>query len=188
MNEQRIIIAGFGGQGVLMIGKLLASAGMEESREVSWLPSYGPEMRGGTANCNVILSEEPIGAPTVTEATCLIAMNLPSLDKFENDLVPGGLLVFNSSMIPRAPQRTDIVAIGIPANELALEQGSLRVANVVMLGVYLAHSQAVRMDTLETVLREILGHGKEHLLEINLHALKAGMNFASAAAAPAALG
>jgi len=186
MQEQRIIIAGFGGQGVLLIGKLLAGAGMDEGREVSWLPSYGPEMRGGTANCNVILSEELIGAPIVTEATCLIAMNLPSLDKFEGSLVPGGLLIYNSSIIPRAPVRRDIVPIAIPANEMATEQGSLKVANVVMLGAYLARTQAVRRESLEAVLQHALGEGKQHLFVINQRALDVGMAFAVPSLAHAA--
>jgi 2-oxoglutarate ferredoxin oxidoreductase subunit gamma len=186
MEEQRIIISGFGGQGVLLIGKLLAGAGMDEGREVSWLPSYGPEMRGGTANCNVILSEELIGAPIVTEATCLIAMNLPSLDKFEHALVPGGLLIYNRSMVPRDPERKDIVAIGIPANEIAIAQGSLKVANVVMLGAYLASTHAVRRDTLEKVLHHALGEGKQHLFEINQRALDAGMIHARPVVAHAA--
>ncbi len=180
MEEQRIIISGFGGQGVLMTGKLLANAGMEEGREVSWLPSYGPEMRGGTANCNVILSEELIGAPVVTEATCLLAMNLPSLDKFEQALIPGGLLVYNSSMVSREPLRHDLVSVGLPANEIALEVGSLKVANVVMLGVYLAHSKALRIETIEQVLKYALGEGKRQLFEINLRALAAGMRLAPA--------
>jgi len=186
MQEQRIIIAGFGGQGVLLIGKLLAGAGMDEGREVSWLPSYGPEMRGGTANCNVILSEELIGAPIVTEATCLIAMNLPSLDKFEHSLVPGGLLLYNRSLVPREPVRTDIVSIGIAANEIATELGSLKVANAVMLGAYLGVTQAVRRETLEAELRHALGEGKQHLFEINQRALDAGMAQARPALAHAA--
>lgn len=181
MDEQRIIIAGFGGQGILMTGKLLASAGMNEGREVSWLPSYGPEMRGGTANCHVVLSDEPIGSPVVTEATCLLALNLPSLDKFEASVQPGGLLVFNRSMIPREPLRQDIVALGIPANEIALGLGSLKVANVVLLGSYLAHTHAVSQATLVSVLEETLGEAKQHLMDINLRALAAGMEQASAA-------
>ncbi|MFA5058804.1 MAG: 2-oxoacid:acceptor oxidoreductase family protein, partial [Opitutaceae bacterium] len=143
MTEERIIIAGFGGQGVLMIGKLLAHAGMMEGKNVTWLPAYGPEMRGGTANCNVIISDDIIGAPIVTEATCVIAMNLPSLDRFESFVRPGGWLLANSSLIPRTPVRRDVQTLAIPVNDLAQEQGSPKVANVVMLGAYLAVTPVV---------------------------------------------
>jgi 2-oxoglutarate ferredoxin oxidoreductase subunit gamma len=168
MNEQRIIVSGFGGQGVLMIGKLLASAGMAENKRVTWLPSYGPEMRGGTANCHVIVSDELIGAPVITEATCVIAMNLPSLDIFE----------FTRSMIPRDGLRHDITTLSIPANDLACEEGSLKVANVVMLGAYLAWAHALGTDSVITVLRELLGDTKQQLLDINLRALDRGLHFA----------
>jgi 2-oxoglutarate ferredoxin oxidoreductase subunit gamma len=179
MAEHGIIIAGFGGQGVLMLGKLLAYAGMKEGKNVTWLPSYGPEMRGGTANCNVIISDELIGAPIVTEATCVIAMNLPSLDKFEACVQPGGWLLVNSSLIPRPPARTDVQVLTIPVNDLAQQQGSPRVANVVMLGAYLALSHAVQKTSVVAAIEDVLGPGKRHLLGINLNALEAGMTFAA---------
>ena len=179
MTEARIIVAGFGGQGILMIGKLLAHAGMMEGKQVTWLPSYGPEMRGGTANCNVIISDDLIGAPIVSEATCVIAMNLPSLDRFESSVQPGGWLLLNSSLIPRSPARHDVQTLAIPVNELAQQQGSQRVANVVMLGVYLALSQAVQKASLIAAIEDVLGPGKRHLLEINLKALDAGIAFAA---------
>jgi 2-oxoglutarate ferredoxin oxidoreductase subunit gamma len=179
MTEARIIVAGFGGQGILMIGKLLAHAGMMEGKQVTWLPSYGPEMRGGTANCNVIISDELIGAPIVTEATCVIAMNLPSLDRFESAVQPGGWLLLNSSLVPRAPARHDVQVLAIPVNELAQQQGSPRVANVVMLGVYLALSQAVQKASIVAAIEDVLGPGKKHLLGINLSALDAGIAFAT---------
>lgn len=185
MLEHRIIISGFGGQGVLLLGKLIALAGLHENRFVTWLPSYGPEMRGGTANCHVIVSEEPIGAPIVTEATCVLALNLPSLEKFESDLVPGGLLLYNCSMIPHGPSRRDIVAVPVKANELAQEQGSVKVANVVMLGALLGQNSIVSVDTLHEVLRNVLGAQKQHLLEINLHALDAGLQITRHAASTA---
>lgn len=181
MQEQRIIISGFGGQGVLLLGKLIATAGLREGRCVTWLPSYGPEMRGGTANCHVIVSEEPIGAPVVTEATCLVALNLPSLDKFEQALLPGGLLLYNRSMIPRGPRRSDLRTHPVGANELALELGSLKVANVVMLGALLGLTGLVGRDTAPAVLSEVLGASKQHLLDINLRALAAGYRSAEAA-------
>ncbi|MDD2763498.1 MAG: 2-oxoacid:acceptor oxidoreductase family protein [Opitutaceae bacterium] len=177
MAEERIIIAGFGGQGVLMIGKLLAHAGMMEGKNVTWLPAYGPEMRGGTANCNVIISDGIIGAPIVTEATCVIAMNLPSLDRFESFVQPGGWLLANSSLIPRAPVRRDVQVLAIPVNDLAQQQGSQRVANVVMLGAYLAVTPVVRKESVIAAIEDVLGPGKRHLLDINLNALAAGLAF-----------
>jgi 2-oxoglutarate ferredoxin oxidoreductase subunit gamma len=148
-----------------------------EGKNVSWLPSYGPEMRGGTANCNVIISEALIGAPIVTEATCVIAMNLPSLDRFESFVQPGGWLLVNSSLIPRAPARLDVQVLSLPANDVARQQGSPRVANVVMLGAYLAVSQAVRKESIIAAIEDVLGSTKRHLLGINLNALEAGLAF-----------
>ena len=179
MKDERIIVAGFGGQGVMMIGKLLAHAGMIENRNVSWLPSYGPEMRGGTANCHVIVSDDIIGAPIVTEATCVIAMNLPSLEKFEVRVKPGGWLLINSSLIPAHSTRHDVRALEIPVNDIANAQGSLKVANVVMLGAYLAVSHAVQEETILGVIDEMLGKTKRHLLDINVKALHEGMAFAA---------
>ena len=181
MAEERIIIAGFGGQGVLMIGKLLAQAGMLEGKQVTWLPAYGPEMRGGTANCHVIISEASIGSPIVTEATGLIAMNLPSLDRFESSVQPGGWLLLNSSLIPRVPSRRDLRILPIPVTEIAQQQGSQRVANVVMLGACLALAQPVQKASIITAIEEVLGPSKQHLLAINLNALEAGLAFASPA-------
>ncbi|GAK59938.1 pyruvate/ketoisovalerate oxidoreductase, gamma subunit [Candidatus Vecturithrix granuli] len=181
MIDERIIVAGFGGQGVMMIGKLLAHSGMMENLNVSWLPSYGPEMRGGTANCNVILSESIIGAPVVTEATCVIAMNLPSLDKFEPSTKVGGRLLINSSLINRTSKRSDVQVLEIPVNAIANAQGSLKVANVVMLGAYIALSQVVKKETVLEAIEDVLGKSKRHLLDINVKALEEGMKFANAA-------
>jgi len=181
MIDERIIVAGFGGQGVMMIGKLLAHSGMMENRNVSWLPSYGPEMRGGTANCNVIISENIIGAPVVTKASCVIAMNLPSLDKFEKDVNAGGRLLMNSSLIDRKSTRDDVNVLEIPVNDIANRQGSLKVANVVMLGAYIALSHVVKEETIFEAIKEVLGKSKRHLLDINIKALNEGMKFASAA-------
>jgi len=181
MTEDRIIVAGFGGQGVLMTGKLLAHAGMMEGKQVTWLPSYGPEMRGGTANCHVILSESIIGSPIVTEATCVLAMNLPSLDRFESAVQPGGWLVLNRSLIPRAPARSDVRVLAIPAGDIARQQGSPRVANVVMLGAFLGLSQPVLQASIIAAIEDVLGPAKQHLLAINLNALEAGFAFATQA-------
>ena len=178
MVDERIIVAGFGGQGVMMIGKLLAHAGMLEHRNVSWLPSYGPEMRGGTANCHVIVSEKEIAAPIVTQATCVIAMNLPSLEKFESIVKSGGRLFINSSLIRQHAHRTDVSALEIPVNDIANRQGSLRVANVVMLGAYITLSNVVKKDTILEAIQDVLGEHKQHLLDINVNALEEGIAFA----------
>jgi len=173
MNEQ-IIIAGFGGQGVLSMGKMLAEAGMIEGREVTWLPSYGPEMRGGTSNCSVIISDDWIGAPNITQATAVIAMNGPSLEKFESYVAPGALLFINSSIIERKATRTDIEVHYVPANDIAEELGNGRVANMVMLGAYLAKKPIVKVDTVIDQLKEVLGPKKAHLIPLNREAIERG--------------
>jgi len=169
-----IMIAGFGGQGVMAIGKTLAEAGMKEGKDVSWLPSYGPEMRGGTANCCVVISSEPIICPIVLEPTELIAMNLPSLLKFEPTVVPNGTVFVNSSIIQEKVQRTDLRAIYVPCLEIAQELGNLKVANMVMLGAIQAATEVVTDDNLVQTLRDWLGEKKAHLLDINLKAIEAG--------------
>lgn len=135
MMSHKIICAGFGGQGVLSIGTMLAYSAMTEGKEVSWLPSYGPEMRGGTANCSVNLSEEPIASPIVTKPDVLIVMNTPSLTKFEDAVVPGGTIIVNSSLIDKKVTRTDVKVYYVPANEKAQELGTSRAANIYILGV-----------------------------------------------------
>jgi len=173
MTEQ-VIIAGFGGQGVMSMGQLLTYAGMLEGKHVTWLPSYGPEMRGGTANCNVIISDEPVGSPIVTEATAVIAMNRPSLDKFENSLAPHKLLLINSSLIGVKTTREDVEAYYIPANDIANELGNDKVANMVMLGAYLAKTQIVSVDAVLESLMKVLGESKAHLIPVNREALRRG--------------
>lgn len=172
--NQRLIIAGFGGQGVLSMGQLLAYAGMLESKNVTWLPSYGPEMRGGTANCNVIISDEPIGAPIVTDATAAIIMNLPSLSKFETAVEPGGLIFINSSLIDKKTSRSDIEAIYIPANDIAAELNNDKVANMIILGAYLKKTNAVHVESILESLKKVLGPGKEKLIPLNREALAKG--------------
>lgn len=173
MAEQ-IIISGFGGQGVMSMGQLLTYAGMLEDKYVSWLPSYGPEMRGGTANCSVIISEEEVGSPIVTEATAVIAMNRPSLDKFGKSVIPGGLLLINSSLIEEKVDRDDIDVYYIPANEIADDLGNSRVANMVILGAYLKKTGIVSTDSVIESLRKVLGPSKERFIPINREALKRG--------------
>jgi 2-oxoglutarate ferredoxin oxidoreductase subunit gamma len=177
LNEQ-IIMAGFGGQGVMSMGQLLAYAGMLEGKDVSWLPSYGPEMRGGTANCSVIISDTPVGSPIVTEATAVVAMNRPSLDKFEPVLVKGGLLLINSSLIDRKAKRDDVKVLEVPANEIANELGTGKVANMVMLGAYLEASKALKIESVMEALKKVFGPSKEHLLPTNKAALEKGAELA----------
>jgi len=169
-----IIMAGFGGQGVMAMGKILVEAALKEGKNVSWLPSYGPEMRGGTANCNVIISDEAIGAPTVTEATAAIVMNRPSLDKFEADVIPGGALFINSSLIDQKSTRDDINVYYIPANEIADELGTGKIANMVMLGAYLKVSGATKEDSIMDIITEIFSGKKASVIPLNKEALKRG--------------
>lgn len=169
-----IIIAGFGGQGVLLMGQLLTYAGMIEGKNVSWLPSYGPEMRGGTANCNVIVSDEPVGSPVVTEADSVVAFNKPSLDKFERFLKPGGKLFINSSLIDKKPVRSDIEIYYIPASDTAMEIGNIKVLNVVMLGALLAVTKAVKRESIVEALKKTFGEKKASLIAVNEKALCEG--------------
>jgi 2-oxoglutarate ferredoxin oxidoreductase subunit gamma len=174
MTEE-IIIAGFGGQGVMSMGQLLTYAGMLEGKNVSWLPSYGPEMRGGTANCCVILSDDMVASPIVTQASAVIALNRPSLDKFEETVIPGGLLFINSTLIDRKAVRDDIQVYYIPANEIADELGNSRVANSVVLGAYLAKAgSSVSPNSEIEALKKVLGPSKQDLIPLNEEALKRG--------------
>lgn len=173
MLEQNIF-AGFGGQGVLLIGQLLAYAGMLEDKEVSWLPSYGPEMRGGTANCSVVISDEPVASPIVTKATSVIAMNRPSLDKFEANVQPGGSIFINSSIIDKKAERSDINAYYVPCNDVAEQLGNPRVANMVMLGAYIAKTKCVDIEDVLKALLYKLGEKKAHLIPLNREALLKG--------------
>ena len=170
----QIIMAGFGGQGVMSMGRILVEAGLKEGKNVSWLPSYGPEMRGGTANCSVIVSDEDIAAPTVTEATAVIAMNKPSLDKFEKDVVPGGLLLVNSSLIDAKATRDDIDVHYIPANDIATEIGTDKIANMVMLGAYLKATGAAKQETVMEYIAEVFSGKKAKVIPLNQEALKQG--------------
>ena len=171
--QKEVIMAGFGGQGILLIGKMLAYAGMNEGKEVSWMPSYGPEMRGGTCNCTVVISDRLVGSPVIQSPKAVLAMNLPSLDKFEPDIKPGGVLLVNSSLIKRQPTRDDITVIMVPANEIANELGSPRSANMVALGAYIGATNAVSMDKVEEIVRQNFA-AKPKLIDINLEALRRG--------------
>lgn len=173
MLEQNLF-AGFGGQGVLLMGQLLAYAGMLEDKFVSWLPAYGPEMRGGTANCSVNISDAPIGSPVVSQATSVVAMNYPSLVKFEDSVQPGGKLFINSSIIDAKAKRSDIEAYYVPCNEIAEELGNPKVANMVMLGAYIAKTKCVEVEHVLDALLNKLGEKKAHLIPLNREALLKG--------------
>jgi 2-oxoglutarate ferredoxin oxidoreductase subunit gamma len=175
--KERVLIAGFGGQGVLLAGVILANAGMMGGREVSWLPSYGPEMRGGTAYCQVTVSSEKIGSPLFDEPDSLIVMNEPSLVKFEEKLRPGGILLINSSLIRDRSKREDVCKFLIPVNDIAIELGNNKTANVVMLGAYIAASGAIDTVYVENAIREVIGSKKSDLIVMNLEALKKGIEY-----------
>ena len=177
MSIARVICAGFGGQGVMSMGQLLTYAGMLEGKEVSWLPSYGPEMRGGTANCALTVSDKQVGSPVISgDATCAIVMNLPSLDKFESEVKPGGKILVNSSLIERKVERTDVDVYYIPANDIALELGNPKVANMIMLGAYLQAEPTVEVDSVLEAFKKVFGPSKEKFVPLNKEALDKGAN------------
>jgi len=171
---ERIIISGFGGQGVMLMGRLLAYAGMLEGKKVAWMPSYGPEMRGGTANCTVLISTEEIGSPIVSHPKILIAMNQPSLDKFESNVSENGLIILNDSLIKREVKRNDVNVIKIPADDIADKLGNSRAANMVVLGAYVKQSGIVKIDTIFKALEKALAGRNKKILELNKKALKQG--------------
>ena len=173
-----VILAGFGGQGILLAGQLLAYAAMDAGLEVTWFPSYGPEMRGGTANCTVVISDEEIGSPTVLNPKGALVFNLPSLDKYEPLVLSGGVLIANASLINRGFLRNDITAIMIPANKIAEEIGEKRLLNMVMLGALLAKLPVLSIEQLEKALENHMPARHKHLLELNYKALQRGAEFA----------
>lgn len=175
--QEEIIIAGFGGQGVLFAGQLMAYAAMNQNYEVTWYPSYGPEMRGGTANCTVIISDEEIGAPIVGNPKIVLALNLPSLDKYEPFVKPGGLLIINSSMVDRRAERKDIRVIYVPANEIAENIGDVRLVNMAMLGALLANLPILSFDAIQEELYTHLPERHQKLIPANLRALKEGAQY-----------
>lgn len=177
MSTRQILIAGFGGQGVLFAGKFLAYKALMEGREVSWLPSYGPEMRGGTANCSVIYSDDPVGSPIVSNPDILIAMNLPSLDKYEDSVVAGGQIFVDSTLIERKIERTDVNAFYIPATKLANDAGVPTLANMIIMGKLLKENPELAFDTVNETLKKIVSAKRANLLDANLKALETGYNY-----------
>lgn len=175
--QTEIVIAGFGGQGVLFAGQVLAYTAMDAGKEVTWMPSYGPEMRGGTANCTVIISDEEIGSPLVRNPRAVISMNLPSLDKYERLLVPEGIMVVNASLVNRQVERTDIDSVYLPANELAEELGDKRMTNMIMVGALLAKLTILDIEGVEKSLERHLPQKHKKFLPLNLKALHVGLDF-----------
>lgn len=177
MKTNQILIAGFGGQGVLFTGKMLAYKGMYEGKEVSWLPSYGPEMRGGTANCSVTLSDDPIGSPIVDKPDVLIAMNLPSLEKYLNETENGGCIVFDSSLIAKDCARDGVSIFGIPATQMASDNSLDGLANMIILGKVIKETNVLTLDQIKNSLAQMVPAKKAELLEKNVKAIELGYNF-----------
>lgn len=176
MAENNFLLAGFGGQGILFAGKVIAYAGLADEKQVSWLPSYGPEMRGGTANCSVCLSEDMIGSPLVTEPDGFIAMNLPSFDKFIDSVAKDGVVIVESSLIDRKVEREDVRAFYVPATKLAEENGLKGLANIILIGKLWKETQFCTKESLEAGVRKSVPAKKAHLVDSNLKALEIGIN------------
>lgn len=172
-----MLIAGFGGQGILFSGKFLAYEGLLEDKCVSWLPSYGPEMRGGTANCSVIISDIPVGSPIVSNPEILIAMNMPSLDKYENETKAGGKIFVDSALIDRKVERKDVDAFYIPATKLASDENLSGLANMIMLGYVIKHTGVIPFENIDRALEKVVPPKKAHLIESNRRALEVGYNY-----------
>ena len=178
MKTTQILIAGFGGQGILFSGKFLAYKGLMEDLQVSWLPSYGPEMRGGTANCNVILSDDPVGSPIITEPDILIAMNLPSLQKYVNTVVPGGQIYVDSALIGAKVERTDVEVFYIPATQMAKDAGIPSLAKMIIVGHLLQNNPELSFEGTDAVVAKLVPPKKAALVELNQKALALGKDFA----------
>lgn len=177
MEQKEVIMAGFGGQGLLFSGKVLAYAGLIEGRKLSWLPSYGPEMRGGTCNCSVILGDDPIGSPIIAHPNVLMVMNTPSLDKYESEVAPGGLIFVDSSLITRKVTRTDVEVVYIPATAMATEMKATALANMVILGAIVERTQCVKWESMAPALKHVISARKAALFDLNVKAIEAGRDF-----------
>ena len=177
MKTTKFLFSGFGGQGILFAGKFVAYKGLIEDKQVSWLPSYGPEMRGGTASCSVIVSDGQVGSPIVSNPDVLVAMNLPSLDRYEGSVVPGGYIFYDSSLIERAVARKDVKAIGVPATKLASENGFPTLANMILLGKILSTLGEFSDEGLRAALAKVISARHADMLEINLRAMQLGADY-----------
>ena len=177
MKTTQILLAGFGGQGVLFAGKFLAYKGLVQDKQVSWLPSYGPEMRGGTANCSVIISDTPVGSPIITNPDVLVAMNLPSLTKFVDTVVPGGKIIIDSTLIDAKVARSDVEVFYVPATQMAKDAGFSTLANMILAGKVLKETDAVTFDGNKETLEAFIPAKKANLIDINCQALQAGYDY-----------
>ncbi len=180
MSQYEVTFAGFGGQGILTAGQLLSYAGIHEGKQVAWIPSYGPEMRGGTAYCTVVISDTRIGSPIINSPRGLVVFNRPSMEKFASQVKPGGLILINSSLIDLVSNRSDVTEILIPANDIAIKAGSVKTVNMIMLGAFVGASDTVKYDSLIEIVHEKMGKKKE-LLDINLAVIQEGYNLARTA-------
>ena len=177
MSTTKFLFSGFGGQGILFVGKLMAYKGLTEDKQVSWLPSYGPEMRGGTASCSVIVSDTPVGSPIVSNPDVLVAMNLPSLDRFESAVVPGGIIFADATLIARDIERTDVKLVKIPATQMASDNGTPTLANMILLGKILKELGQFDVEKVEAALRKVISAKRADMLEVNLKAMQLGADY-----------
>ncbi len=171
-----IVIAGFGGQGILFAGKILAYAALVKGKYLSWLPSYGPEMRGGTANCHVIISDEPVGSPIITEPNILISMNKPSLEKFENDVVAGGTIIYDKTLIDREVARDDVKVAPIEATGIATKEAKANMANMIMVGALLKATNIFTLDEIRAGVAKAVPPTKQEMVDYNMKLIERGYN------------
>lgn len=177
MSNKSVLFSGFGGQGILFAGKLLAYKGLMDDKNVSWLPSYGPEMRGGTASCSVILSDRPVGSPIISSPDVLVAMNLPSLARFEECVKPGGMILVDSSLVEQKVTRNDVTAFYIPATKTAGEKGFSTLANMIMVGKLLKELGEFDLETVEKAVSKVISAKHANMKEVNMNAIKTGAEF-----------
>ena len=177
MSMKQFLLSGFGGQGILFTGKFLAYKGLIDNKQVSWLPSYGPEMRGGTASCSVIVSDEPVGSPIVSNPDVLVAMNLPSLDKFESTVAPGGMIFMDSTLIERDVTRTDVTVFKVPATQLASDNGMPTLANMILLGKILKELDDFDADSITAALNKVISAKRADMMDVNRKALQIGADY-----------
>ncbi|MBE6661970.1 MAG: 2-oxoacid:ferredoxin oxidoreductase subunit gamma [Ruminococcaceae bacterium] len=177
MSTKQLLFSGFGGQGILFAGKFIAYKGLTDEKQVSWLPSYGPEMRGGTASCSVIVSDEPVGSPIVSTPDILIAMNLPSLDKYENSVAKGGMIIMDSSLIERKVVRDDVKVFAVPATQLASDNGMPTLANMILVGKLLKELDDFSEESVTAALKKVISAKRADMLDINRKAMQIGAEY-----------
>lgn len=177
MSSRQFLFSGFGGQGILFAGKFLAYKGLIDDKQVSWLPSYGPEMRGGTASCGVIVGDEPVGSPIVSKPDVLVAMNLPSLDRYESAVVPGGMIFYDSTLIERPVKRTDVQVFPVPATRLANDNGFPTLANMILIGKILAVLNDFGADSVDGALKKVISAKHADMMDVNYRAMKIGAEY-----------